>query len=693
MIRVDQVVDMAIFDKDETKSDAESHIPVKPASPPLMVNTPLKASNVNLFETQSDVLVADGYMYFQGTDQAVWRVNANLADAIFDYNNFGGPSRIKTQSNVFPTDGFMYFRGTDNKVWQMSTTEPYNPQNLGGFETNSNITISDGYMYFQGTDQAVWRVSVNNPTTDNNNFGGPNRIKTQSSIYVSGNYMYFRGTDNKVWQMSTTEPYNPINLGGFNTNSDIFPLEGYIYFQGTDQAVWRVSVTNPTTDNNNFGGPNRVKTKSNVYASGNYMYFQGTDNKVWQMSMTEPYDLINVGPMESQSNIFPKGNAIYFRGTDNKLWCYSFEILALEQYATAAVYALQEWYTGDGGIFGGGGEWRTTGWWNAARALYALIDFTRSTGSSQVRDIYQGVIQTTFEKQGGKNFLNDYYDDEGWWALAWINAYDLTGEEEYLNMAKTIFDDINGGWDNVCCGGVYWHKEFDFFGGGRGGGANKNTIPNELYAAVAVKLYHRSTSPDEQDSYKKYVKQAVNWFSKTGLLNPNNLINDGLNEKCKNNGGTAWSYNQGVIIGALCDINDMNDNSISWNGKNLLTVAMDIANAVIATSPPSILNKDGILIEPGDPAPSNANNPDIPQFKGIFMRNLARLVTAVDPTQAAPYVEFINNNVMSILENDRNPINQFGYDWRGPFDTADAARQSSALEALNAAIAVQASLG
>jgi len=604
---------------------------------PLIITTPLKASNINLFKAQSDILVADGYMYFQGTDQAIWRVNVNLTDAIFDYNNFGGPNRIKTKSNVFPSDGYLYFRGTDDKVWQMSTTEPYNPTNLGGFTTHSNIFVLDGYMYFQGTDQAVWRVSVTNPTTDNNNFGGPNRIKTQSSIFVSGNYMYFQGTDNKVWQMSITEPYNPTNLGGFTTNSDVFPFEDYIYFQGTDHAVWRVNIVSPTTHNNNFGGPSRIKTQSNVYAIGDRMYFRGTDNKVWQMNMVEPYNPINVGPMTTNSNIVPVGDAIYFQGTDNKVWCYNFEITDFSQYVAAAVYALQEWYNGSSG------QWNTTGSWNSANALYTLIDFARSTRSSQVGNILLGTAQTTFEKGG--NFINNYTDDEGWWALAWINAYDLSSEEKYLNLAKSIFGDINSYWDEVCNGGIWWQKDpLDY----------KNAIANELYTTIAAKLYLRSTSTADLDLYRSCVKKAVTWFSNAKLLNSANLINDGLTG-CTNNNGPTWTYNQGVIIGALCDINDMNDPSISWNGTNLLDIAMGIANAVIATSPPSVLTKNGILIEPGDPSTKNSSSQDAPQFKGIFIRNLARLVTAVDTAQAAPYVDFINNNVSSILDKKSGP--------------------------------------
>ena len=52
------------------------------------------------------------------------------------------------------------------------------------------------------------------------------------------------------------------------------------------------------------------------------------------------------------------------------------------------------------------------------------------------------------------NYINDYYDDEGWWILAWIKAYDLTNDNKYLKMAKITFSDMALGWDSVCGGGV-----------------------------------------------------------------------------------------------------------------------------------------------------------------------------------------------------------------------------------------------
>ena len=50
------------------------------------------------------------------------------------------------------------------------------------------------------------------------------------------------------------------------------------------------------------------------------------------------------------------------------------------------------------------------------------------------------------------------------------------------------------------------------------------------------------------------------------------------------------------------------------------------------------------------------------------------------------YSAFIVSNARSIWANGTNARNEFGLHWAGPFDRADASRQSSALDVLNAAI-------
>jgi hypothetical protein len=65
------------------------------------------------------------------------------------------------------------------------------------------------------------------------------------------------------------------------------------------------------------------------------------------------------------------------------------------------------------------------------------------------------------------------------------------------------------------------------------------------------------------------------------------------------------------------------------------------------------------------------------------MRNLARLNGAAPTTR---YKAFADTNANSILQNDQDASHRFGDHWEGPFDSGDGTRQTSALDALIAAM-------
>lgn len=319
-------------------------------------------------------------------------------------------------------------------------------------------------------------------------------------------------------------------------------------------------------------------------------------------------------------------------------------------YAAAGIAALQQWYDPSTGLF------RTTNWWNAANALNAIIDYSARTGSMK----YRGDIANTFDKNSAGRFLNYYYDDEAWWGLTWINAYDLTGDSRYVAAAATIFDDIAASWDSTCGGGVYWSKANTY----------KNAIANELFLTLGARLHQRTPGDAGSGSYLDWTLREWKWFEQSGMINSENLVNDGLDlATCQNNNGTTWTYNQGVILGGLTDLYKITGES-SY---------LDQAQAIARAATQTLVSPDGVLVEPCEPS----CGADGPQFKGIFTRNLFYLYEA---SQTPAYRDFIIRNVDSIWANDRNSQDQFGLMWVGPFDQADAARQSSALDALNAAI-------
>jgi hypothetical protein len=316
---------------------------------------------------------------------------------------------------------------------------------------------------------------------------------------------------------------------------------------------------------------------------------------------------------------------------------------------SAGAKMLQQWYTP-------GGLYLTTGWWNAANCIEAVIEDISANNETQ----YLAALTNTFNANSGGNFLNSYYDDEGWWCDAWIHAYDVTGNTNFLNMAKTIFADLTTGWDttSTCPGGVWWNKSRNY----------KNAIPNELFLQAAIRLHQRTPGDTGVGSYFYWATNEWSWFKASGMINAQSLINDGLTSGCVNNGQTTWTYNQGVILGGLTDLYKVTGDA------NYLNQAIAIANAAITT----LVDGNGVLVEPCE---SGDCGGDGSQFKGIFQRNLAYLY---DETHRPVYYNYLRTNAHAAWFKGRNAFNQLGVHWDGPFDSADAARQSSALMAVDA---------
>lgn len=327
-----------------------------------------------------------------------------------------------------------------------------------------------------------------------------------------------------------------------------------------------------------------------------------------------------------------------------------------QRRAAVGIDALQHWYDAQTGLY------QTTGWWNSANAVTTLVDFIRESHSAQ----YIPVIANTFARAQASTFpgfLNNYYDDEGWWGLAWIASYDLTNDSRYLSMAQSIFADMTRGWDSTCGGGIWWSKDRQY----------KNAIANELFFSVAAHLASRAPAPPNSPSYRLWADREWQWFQGSGMINARHLINDGLaidpaTSTCRNNGNTVWTYNQGVILGAL------DEWSVTVNDPSLVTAAQQIADAALI----HLTDGYGILHESCEPKCGN----DGVQFKGVFMRNLGVLNAAVHKPF---YSTSIQINANSIWSADQAPGNQFGVVWSGPPSSLGAGTQSSALDTLVAA--------
>lgn len=319
--------------------------------------------------------------------------------------------------------------------------------------------------------------------------------------------------------------------------------------------------------------------------------------------------------------------------------------------------------------------WWPSSWWNSAVALTSVEDYEQRTGDTQ----YHGIIDHTFEVNRGPfaagerssdpiegDFISRAIDDTEWWALAWVQAYDLTGEAKYLNEAVIIADYVNGYWDtSTCGGGVWWDREKTY----------KNSITNGLYIRLTAALHNRMPG---DTAWLDRAQTAWDWFTASGLINSDGLVNDGLDDSCHNNGQTVWSYNQGLAMGAGVEMRRATGDPAT------LATARRLADA--GTTSPALVS-DGILTESCD-APDQTCDDNGKQFKGIFMRYLGDLT---EVTGDAGYRDFVARQADSIWTHDRDQANRLGERWSGA-DNADHPNvrdwrtQASALEALTAAV-------
>jgi predicted alpha-1,6-mannanase (GH76 family) len=333
-----------------------------------------------------------------------------------------------------------------------------------------------------------------------------------------------------------------------------------------------------------------------------------------------------------------------------------------------AVKTLQLWYDPSTGLY------KTTGWWNSANSITVLVDYERASKSSEYNSIlantFTAAQKTIEDKKPRAGFINKYLDDEGWWALAWIDAYDVTKNKDYLAMGESIFADMATEWDDTCGGGIWWSKDRKY----------KNAIANELFLSVAAHLANR-TSGSKRKEYQAWGNREWKWFEGTGMINEKGLVNDGLTissregapASCTNNARTTWTYNQGVVLGGLAEL------AVADHDANLRASAQKIATAAIN----QLADEHGVLHDPCEPKCGG----DGVQFKGIFVRNLVLLDNA---QRQQSYEAFIDKNADALWAGAQGPNFQFAERWSGPFDSANAASQTSALDALVGAATVHA---
>ncbi|HEV2636742.1 MAG TPA: glycoside hydrolase family 76 protein [Actinocrinis sp.] len=318
-------------------------------------------------------------------------------------------------------------------------------------------------------------------------------------------------------------------------------------------------------------------------------------------------------------------------------------------------------------------------WWQA-HLLDCLVDaYVRSPDQKKLSLIERqlnGIRIRAF-----RSWLNDYYDDMAWLALAVQRAEKYAGVRRPAAL-PALTEDIRSGWTDLSGGGVWWRKPERFHD-------DFKNVPTNGPAAIMF-----ARQPEPAGTYQWPVKSgpnrerardSVNWIERHLIDRATGLVYDGLhvNEDGSISGieATIYTYCQGVFLGACVELalRDKADDADSaqwkvWAGRAVRTVEAVAAHVTD-------------LDDAAGPALRGQGGGDGGLFAGILARYLG-LAAKQLPTLGPAYQKTANLAADLVFssaeaawrnrtETSHGPL--FGPDWTTP--AAHPGRASSQAQA------------
>ena len=206
-----------------------------------------------------------------------------------------------------------------------------------------------------------------------------------------------------------------------------------------------------------------------------------------------------------------------------------------------------------------GKAWKQMGGWVGAVVFKTLMDYDHWTGSKSQESIYGAAlldIVTNKDLLNSSGAIDGFNDDQAWWVLAFLRAYQNYGHVELLNQAATQWKQIQASSQTTAsnagtapkldglqrnqvipascnvAGAVYWEQT---------PGSPITAISTSLFAQMGAELY--AFTKDEQ--YRQGADAAINWLrsmmlSDTGIMNVDHVNIAGCAK-----GAGSLTYNTG----------------------------------------------------------------------------------------------------------------------------------------------------
>ena len=237
-----------------------------------------------------------------------------------------------------------------------------------------------------------------------------------------------------------------------------------------------------------------------------------------------------------------------------------------------------------------------------------------------MKDLLEGI-----KTKNGGSYSNVFNDDMLWLGNASMRAYNATGDTDYLDVAKLLWDDVLQSYSDVVGGGIAWKKNTP---------NSKNTVSNGPAIILAIRLYEVTG----EEGYLSCAKSIYAW-EKENLIDPDNgevwdniHLENGNAEVQKE---WVFTYNMGTWIGAGVWLYK------STGEAGYLADALRTAQTILTSSK---ITNNSIL--------KNEGQGDGGLFKGIFVRYFTQLLLEDDVSNIdrQVFIDFLKYNAKTFYK-------------------------------------------
>jgi len=288
----------------------------------------------------------------------------------------------------------------------------------------------------------------------------------------------------------------------------------------------------------------------------------------------------------------------------------------------------------DAGLFGGG-----YAWWESGAAFGSLIDYWALTGDSH----YNSLVQSAISNQAGPsdNLLptsqgpTEANSDQAIWALTALSAVEQnfsSGSTNYLNLAKSVFDQQVRRWDNSTCGGGLRSTL-------NSGDVAGYTFKDALSIGTFFQLAARLGLQTQNGTYTVWADKAYDWAAASGIIDSQSYnVYDGADTvtNCSSVNQVQWSANTAAFLYGSASMYNLTLNQV-W-----VTRTQSLLNSANQT-----FFQNSVLYEP-----SCTNGCTLPQraYKALLARWMAR-TAFVAPFVTSQIQQMLSQNGQAIADN------------------------------------------